>query len=277
MITFTNNAYLKMLNDTDRNIFYKNIIAKMKPDYVIDYGCGYPILSQFCLMAGAKKVYAIDTNKNLIPILENFKKIYPNRFEYFITDHNNLPDIRTNFVVSELFAPNLFHEEYIPVYKSLIKKYGDIKFIPSQWKFKTALFQLSNAEKMITDILGFEDNNDWLFDKWRKLKGPNHVKFMYPIDYSNLNFSSTDWVEFNNFQNNSWIFEFQQNEETYIDSLLLNFVIGDDNNSLSLNTRKITNHWGNQFIMLDPKKIKGKTKVQVDLIDNKHLEARWIE
>jgi SAM-dependent methyltransferase len=270
--------YVQLLSDKKRNSFYKKILKEYKPKRILDYGCGIPIISKYALMAGAEKVYAIDSNPNLKPLLEDFKKQHPNRFEYFITDHENLPDLKIDCVVSELFAPNLFHENVIKIYSACSERYKGIDFLPSLWKLKTALCNVRDIDKNIEPVLGFSDEENWLPNKWRMLKGERHMKFMYPIDTTQLNFEETTWFEFKNSTLDSWEFDFYCDKTQTIDCVYINFMLSSQGHVLNLNTVDFQDHWGNQFIRLEEREVTGRAKIKVFLQDDKqHIDAKWID
>jgi protein arginine N-methyltransferase 1 len=55
--------FLPMINDTGRNIFYKNAIEScVKDKIVVDIGTGTGFLSIWAARAGAKKVYSVEQN-----------------------------------------------------------------------------------------------------------------------------------------------------------------------------------------------------------------------
>ena len=268
--------YLRMLSDVGRNSFYKKAIQSSLPKRVLDFGCGYPIMSYYCLLAGAEKVYAIDNNKELVPVLEKFKSYYPDRFEYFITDHTNLPDIEIDTVVYELLAPNLFHENIYTITKKLISKYGKIKFLPSNWNLSVSICNINQVEKQ-NYIFGVVDKFDWLHDKWKITKGPQHMKFMYPIDTSDWIFKSTDWYAFDKIIDTEWTFNFNLKEETLINLIYLNFKVKVQDYELTLRKTNFSEHWGNQFIALDPRQFKGHAQIKIVLDnDKRHLSADWV-
>lgn len=273
--------YIDMLCDVRRNLFYKNIIFKHKPKTVLDFGCGIPILSYFALLSGSKNVFAIDSNKNLIPILENFKSKFKNRFHYFITDHNDLPDIKVDCVISEIVAANLFHENIIEIYRKLDQSYGTsqkkLTWLPSKWKLDVSLVNKQDVEKNTESILGVPDHFDFLSNKWKNLKGNSHQKFMLPFNQNGLVFSTSGWENFPDFKKNKWLFEFDVNEKKYVDLIYLKFSIGHEDKILDINTTQSSDCWGNQFISVEPRTLNGKCKIEVVLEqDNRHLTSNWV-
>ena len=268
--------YLNMLSDISRNKFYQEIIQNSKPKRVLDFGCGYPILSYYCLLSGAEKVYAIDNNADLVPVLEEFKSHYPDRFEYFITDHINLPDVEIDTVVYELFAPNLFHENIYTISNSIKTKYGEIDFLPSQWNLSVSICSIDQVERG-NKVFGVPDKFNWLHDKWKITKGPLHAKFMYPINSKDWNFDCTNWYSLDQIYDTEWLFEFTLKQETDINLVYLKFKIKEGDHELAITQSTPSDHWGNQFITLPPRRVKGKVKVKVFLgEDKRHISADWV-
>lgn len=74
-----------MLNDMPRNLAYKNAILANKEFFkdkiVLDVGAGTGILSIFCAMAGAKKVYAVEASE-LAKLAEEIVK--ENKYQHII-------------------------------------------------------------------------------------------------------------------------------------------------------------------------------------------------
>lgn len=277
--TYTAESYVHMLGDSRRNLFYKNIIDSTKPDVVLDFGCGIPILSYYALLAGAKKVYAIDNNKILVPYLEKFKKKFSDRFEYFITDHNNLPDIKPNFVISEMLAPNMFHENIVDIYSKIISTYPKTKlqWLPSRWKINLALCNKNQIEKNVGPILGVTDEFNFLCNKWKTIKGAKHQKFMFPVKQEDFIFADTEWTQFPDFSENKWIFRFNNLQEMDVDLAYIKFTVEHNGFILDINTTQSTDHWGNQFISLEPRTIENDAAVCLSLdVDKKSIDADWI-
>ncbi len=109
-----------MLNDQIRMLAYKAAInAVVKPgDVVVDLGAGTGILSQWALQAGAKKVYAIDLNADILnvavdlinktPYADSFIPINKSSYEV------ELPE-KADVLISEIIGNIGDNEDFQPI------------------------------------------------------------------------------------------------------------------------------------------------------------------
>lgn len=111
--------HLEMLSDTSRTLTYKTAIenvSSMKGKTVLDIGCGSGILSMFCVLAGAKHVYAVDASAIADEAEKAFKD---NGMEDKITllrgkiEEIELPVEKVDFIVSEWMGTMLICESMV--------------------------------------------------------------------------------------------------------------------------------------------------------------------
>ena len=134
-ISITNkhlDAYWTMIKDKWRNQFFYDALRKHAKDKVVlDLGCGTGILSSYALSAGAKHVYAIETDKAMCEFTNQVLKssFDSSRFtvinKYFAPGVGaDLPMVKDpiDILVSETVGPGLFDQGMIQSW-DLIKSY----------------------------------------------------------------------------------------------------------------------------------------------------------
>jgi predicted RNA methylase len=114
------------LVDKKRTMALKKAISSIvKPnDVVLELGTGTGILAMFAVDAGAKKVYAVEVDKNLWHILENSFKDngYSDKIKLIKGDarHIKIPE-KVNVIVAEMIATGLIDEIQIPAMNNALK------------------------------------------------------------------------------------------------------------------------------------------------------------
>lgn len=164
-------THRNMLEDKVRcNSYKKAIMQIIKPGHtVVDIGTGSGLLSYFALMAGAKKVYAIDWGD----IIEDSKKIakcnnFLDRIEFIKNVSTNvvLPT-KVDVIISEILGSFAIEEDIVKFLndakKRFLKRKGII--IPFCVEMKLALIE---AKQEYENLIGFWNKN------------------LYGIDYSEV-------------------------------------------------------------------------------------------
>ena len=117
-----------MLNDHIRMVAYENAIKEIiKPGMtVLDIGTGTGILAKWALDAGAKRVYGVDVNKNMVPLaLRRIKEAgYSNKFEIFNDFSYNvkLPE-KVDVIISEILGNIVDNEDMVPILEDAKKRF----------------------------------------------------------------------------------------------------------------------------------------------------------
>lgn len=142
---------LDMINSNDRldTLLKPALKDKCKNKIVVDLGCGTGVLGIHALNHGAKFVYFVEKDMEMVYILNNtLSKILPaNSYKIIQSDIEELaiddfdcgtPDI----FVSEFYGPRLFDEGYVNYTKTLRNLFPNCYFIPE--KFKVDFYLLDN-------------------------------------------------------------------------------------------------------------------------------------
>jgi len=119
LVEAVNDFHFAMLNDHDRNSFYKKALTEaVKPtDIVLEIGTGSGLLAMMSAQAGAEHVYAVEANRDLTALAQ--KLIKQNDLDKKITVINKLSthvkvgeDIprKANVLVSEILGTLLLGE-----------------------------------------------------------------------------------------------------------------------------------------------------------------------
>ncbi|MCU0533351.1 MAG: 50S ribosomal protein L11 methyltransferase [Hydrococcus sp. Prado102] len=127
-----------MLNDEIRMVAYQNAIREVvKPDMVVlDLGTGTGILGLWALQAGAKQLYAIEVNPDMIPVaIATFEQGgMKGKYEIFegLSYDINLPE-PVDLIISEILGNIGDNEDCVPIlndaYKRFLRTGG--KMLPS--------------------------------------------------------------------------------------------------------------------------------------------------
>ena len=163
---------LDMLNMPGRlDLLLKPAIDKINKNKVfVDLGCGTGILGLYALQQGAKFVYFVEQNDQMIHILKNIlpEKIQSKKYKIVHSDIENLTNSdfdqhEPEIFVSEFYGPRLFDEGYVNYTKHLRTLFPNCFFIPSTFSGKF--------------YLGLVDYNQpiWPHD----IELLDHFKFMY--------------------------------------------------------------------------------------------------
>jgi predicted RNA methylase len=109
--------FMPMINDTGRNIFYKNAIEScVKDKIVVDIGTGTGFLSILAARAGAKKVYSVEQNLERYNFAkEIFAKL--NLTDTIEIIHANYLDtnLQADYFVSETIGTWIFDENILAI------------------------------------------------------------------------------------------------------------------------------------------------------------------
>ncbi|EGD79112.1 arginine N-methyltransferase [Salpingoeca rosetta] len=166
LVEAVNDFHFAMLNDSQRNDFYRQALARqVKPgDVVLEIGTGSGLLAMLAASAGAKHVYTIEANRHLAALAR--KIIRANNLQDKITVINKLstnvhvghdfPE-RCDVLVSEILGTLLLGESALQFVadarRRLLKK--DAAIIPRAGRQFISLVQ-SNELRQITSVQKWE-------------------------------------------------------------------------------------------------------------------------
>lgn len=134
--------FMPMLNDTGRNIFYKDAIDAAAPGKTVcDIGTGTGFLSVLAVHAGAKHVIAVERDLQRYQYTKSIieKLQMTDRIELVHGDFLNL-DIRADVYVSETINTQIFGEDIIKLSNHAQRHGGE--FIPGQFKIHAEVYQM---------------------------------------------------------------------------------------------------------------------------------------
>lgn len=133
--------FMPMINDTGRNIFYKNCIDSIAKDKVIcDIGTGTGFLSVLSVQAGAKKVIAIEKDSERYNFTKNnLKKL--NLLDKIEIIHADFLDttISADYFITETFGNAIFEENILAIAEHKKTMYG--KLIPDQIEVYVKIYE----------------------------------------------------------------------------------------------------------------------------------------
>ena len=127
-----NGIFMPMINDTNRNVFYKAVIERATPGKIVcDIGCGSGFLSILAARAGATKVYAIEMDPGRAAFARDVvaRVGYSDIIEVINADFLTL-DIKADVYVSETIGAQIYNENIINIAEHA-RQHGGV-FIPSQ-------------------------------------------------------------------------------------------------------------------------------------------------
>lgn len=136
-----NGIFMPMINDTNRNIFYKTAIEAAVPGKVVcDIGCGSGLLSILAAKAGATKVYAVEMDPGRASFAREIiaKVGYSNIIEVIHDDFLNI-DIKADIYVSETIGAQIFNENIINIAEHA-RRHGGM-FIPAQFDMWVEVYE----------------------------------------------------------------------------------------------------------------------------------------
>jgi hypothetical protein len=139
---FKNNGiFMPMINDTNRNIFYKSAIQDAAPGKVVcDIGTGTGLLSILAAKAGASKVYAVEMDPGRAAFATDvIKKVGLDNVVTVINDNFLNTDITADVYVSETIGSQIFNENIINISNHILDKGG--VFIPSTFEITARVYE----------------------------------------------------------------------------------------------------------------------------------------
>lgn len=151
-----------MLTDSQRmDAFHKAIFEKINPgDVVVDLGTGTGILAKWALQAGAKRVYGIDYNKDILAIAEKDLLEFGDQFIPILGNSLNItiPE-RVDVIISETignFGDNENCIEYLKDAKKRFLKEGGT-LIPENITQFAVLVDVPKVQENIknTEVLNY--------------------------------------------------------------------------------------------------------------------------
>lgn len=163
---------LDMLNMPGRlDLLLKPAIDRINKNRVfVDLGCGTGVLGLYALSQGAKFVYFVEQNDQMVHILKNIlhKKIDSHKYKIIHCDIENLSikdfdQFEPEIFVSEFYGPRLFDEGYVNYTKYLRTLFPTCFFIPGTF---SGFFYLGDVDY---DQPIWPNDNDLV----------DHFKFMY--------------------------------------------------------------------------------------------------
>ena len=141
---FKNNGiFMPMINDTGRNIFYKNAIEQsVNGKVVCDIGAGTGLLSILAAKAGAAKVYAVEMDPGRASFAEEMiAKVGLTNIE-IIKDNFLNTDICADVYVSETIGSQIFNENIIALSQhARILTQGNGLFIPGSFEIIARVYE----------------------------------------------------------------------------------------------------------------------------------------
>lgn len=139
---FSNNGiFMPMINDTGRNMFYKQAIEEnVQGRTVVDIGTGTGFLSVLAAKAGAEKVYAIEMDPGRAKYAETmFKKVGLDNIITVVNDNFLNTDIPADIYVSETIGTQIFNENIVEIASHALKNGGT--FIPGRFEIWATVYQ----------------------------------------------------------------------------------------------------------------------------------------
>jgi predicted RNA methylase len=152
---FKNNGiFMPMINDTGRNVFYKQAIEEnVRGKTVVDIGTGTGFLSVLAAKAGAEKVYAVEMDPGRARYArEMIRSVGLDNIIEVINDNFYNTRIPADIYVSETIGTPIFNEYIIPIAEHA-RQFGGM-FIPGKFEIWATAF----ADHPIFPIVEVESN-----------------------------------------------------------------------------------------------------------------------
>jgi predicted RNA methylase len=154
-----------MINDTGRNVYYKQAIEAAVPGKVVcDIGTGTGLLSILAAKAGATKVYSVEMDPgradfarkiiDKVGLSDKIEVVHKNFFD---------TDIRADIFISETIGTPVFNEDIIAIAKHATRHGG--QFIPGSFDLWLEIYELEQAIENADKINIIEEVGDcaWYF------------------------------------------------------------------------------------------------------------------
>lgn len=139
---FKNNGiFMPMINDTGRNIAYKEAIERAVPGKVVcDIGTGTGFLSILAAKAGAKKVYSVEMDPGRADFARKvIKQVGLDNVIEVINDNFMNTDITADIFVSETIGTQIFNEYIIDISQHALRNGG--QFIPASFDLWVEVYE----------------------------------------------------------------------------------------------------------------------------------------
>jgi hypothetical protein len=132
--------FMPMINDTGRNIAYKQAIELTVPGKVVcDIGAGTGLLSILAAKAGASKVYAVEVDPGRANFLKHvIKQVGLEHVVEIINEDFLKTNIKADIYVSETINTQIFGENIIALSNHALQ--GNGTFVPSKFKIWLELY-----------------------------------------------------------------------------------------------------------------------------------------
>lgn len=150
--------FMPMLNDANRNIFYKQAIeSSVKDKVVVDIGAGTGLLSVLASKAGAKKVYGFEKDPGRAVYARSIvEKLKLTNVEIINQDFltTNIP---ADIYVSETIGSQIFDENIIGISNHALAHGGE--FIPGKIELYAKVFvnhPIFSLAQSKPEVLGFQ-------------------------------------------------------------------------------------------------------------------------
>ena len=180
-----NGIFMPMINDTGRNVFYKQAIEQAVPGKVVcDIGTGTGLLSILAAKAGATKVYSVEMDPGRAAFateiikqcgLDNIIEVI--NADFFTTD------IRADIYISETIGSQIFNEYIIPISKYALRNGG--VFLPNSFDLRLALYEMHPIfPAMMNNSAAFEFQPDIDIDPQFEAIVNQQFQTQHPPDYT---------------------------------------------------------------------------------------------
>lgn len=139
---FKNNGiFMPMINDTARNVFYRDAIqASVSGKVVCDIGTGTGLLSILAAKAGASKVYAVEMDPGRAAFATKvIKQIGLDNVITVVNDNFLNTDITADVYISETIGTQIFNENIINLSNHVLNKGGT--FIPGTFEITARVYE----------------------------------------------------------------------------------------------------------------------------------------
>jgi predicted RNA methylase len=122
-----------MLNDHDRNAAYKAAIERGSAARIVyDLGAGIGTMSYYALIAGARRVYGFEVNRDTYPHLRRLARRFPNFFPVRADVlRGRLPPDRPDVIVCEMWSAWLIEWPMVKALGRILRRSPRAQVIPA--------------------------------------------------------------------------------------------------------------------------------------------------